>query len=52
MIRRLLATATHFEAQIAKRLFARKLVFKRERNHPQVALAYVRIDNERGWRGR
>jgi hypothetical protein len=49
MIRRLLASATHFKTQLAKRLFVRNLVFRREKNSLQVALAYVRIDDER-WR--
>lgn len=52
MIRRLIAAATHFDAQLSKRLFARKLVFRRERTHFQAALAYVRIDDGRRWRDR
>lgn len=52
MIRRLLATATHFEAQLAKHLFARKLVFRREMTPLLTCLAYARIDNGRRWRDR
>lgn len=47
MIRRLLATATHFEAQLAKRLFAKKLVFRREPNFLHSSLAYAKINVEK-----
>jgi hypothetical protein len=49
MIRRLLAAATHFDAQLSKRLFARKLVFRRETTHLPINLAYARADDRR-WR--
>lgn len=52
MIRRLLATATHFEAQLAKRLFAKKLVFRREMTPLHTGLAYARIDDGRRCRDR
>jgi hypothetical protein len=47
MIRRLIATATHFEAAFAKRLFARKLVLRRETCFLHATLAYARISMER-----
>ena len=51
MIRRLLASATRFEAELAKRLFAKKLVFQRERAPFYLGLAYTRIDDGRRCRG-
>lgn len=47
MIRRLIAAATHFDAAISKRLFARKLVLRRETSFLHPSLAYVRIRVER-----
>lgn len=47
MIRRLIATATKFKAQFAKRMFKRQLVFHNENNFLRTSLAYVRIDLER-----
>jgi hypothetical protein len=47
MIRRLIATATRFKAQFAKRMFTRKLVFRRENDFLHATLAYARIRMER-----
>ena len=50
MIRRLIAAATHFDAALAKRLFARKLVLRREISflHPSLAYAKIRVERPRG----
>ena len=47
MIRRLVASATRFKAALAKRLFARRLVLRREANFLHAALAYARANMER-----
>ena len=47
MIRRLIATATRFKAQFAKRLFARRLVLHRETNFLHSSLAYAKIKVEK-----
>jgi hypothetical protein len=47
MIRRLVASATRFKAELAKRLFARRLVLRRETNFLHSSLAYARISVER-----
>ncbi len=47
MIRRLIANATKFKAQFAKRMFKRKLVFRNENNFLRTSLAYARISVER-----
>lgn len=47
MIRRLIEAATHFDAALSKRLFARKLVLRRNTNVLHAALAYARIPMEK-----
>ncbi len=49
MIARLIATATQFKAQLAKRLFTRRLVLHRERNTFCPAMVYAEIGEGR-WR--
>lgn len=45
--KRLIATATQFKAQLAKRLFTRRLLLWREENTFRTALAYARIGGGR-----
>lgn len=52
MIARLIATATQFKAQLAKRLFTRSIVLHREENNFRIALAYARIGGGRRRTGR
>ena len=47
MIRRLIEAATHFDAALSKRLFARKLVLRRETSFLHSNLAYARISMEK-----
>jgi len=47
MIRRLIATATRFKAQFAKRMFTRKLVFRNEDNFLRTSLAFANIHVEK-----
>jgi len=47
MIRRLVASMTRFNAALAKRLFARRLVLRREINFLHSSLAYAKISMER-----
>lgn len=47
MIRRLVASATRFKAELAKRLFARRLVLRRETNFLHSSLAYAKINVEK-----
>lgn len=47
MIARLIATATQFKAQLAKRLFSRRIVLRREENNFRTAMAYARVGGGR-----
>ncbi|MDP2849093.1 MAG: hypothetical protein Q8O35_13020 [Humidesulfovibrio sp.] len=47
MIAQLIATATKFKAQLAKRLFARSIVLRRERSNFRTAMAYARVEGGR-----
>lgn len=47
MIARLIATATQFKAQLAKRLFTRRIVLRRQENNFRIALAYAKIGEGR-----
>jgi len=47
MIRQLVASATRFKAELAKRLFARRLVLRHETNFLRTSLAYAKISVER-----
>lgn len=47
MIRRLVASATRFKAELAKRLFARRLVLRRETNFLRSSMAYAKINVEK-----
>lgn len=49
MIAQLIATATKFKAQLAKRLFARSIVLRRERSNFRPAMAYAKAGEGR-WR--
>lgn len=52
MIARLIATATQFKAQLAKRLFTRRLVLRRDEINFRTALASARIGGGRRRIGR
>jgi hypothetical protein len=52
MIAQLVATAMTFRAQLAKRLFARSLVLRQERNNYRPAMAYAKVGEGRWRRGR
>lgn len=47
MIARLIATATQFKAQLAKRLFTRRIVMRREEINFRTAMAYARAGGGR-----
>lgn len=49
MIAQLIATATKFRAQLAKRLFTRSIVLRREMNNFRPTMAYAKVGEGR-WR--